>query len=139
MLREQGQRDSCKSACSKIHLNDEKDPSGLGRSQDHGHAIQERQRSVSVPTNQCLGKETNAEPPERGTEELRTRILPDGQQQIYSRDIGVTRLRLCRWLWLHYCIILMTAKDSNAFRQPVSSSRLNEFIQLYVGKLGTRR
>jgi hypothetical protein len=38
-----------------------------GRSQYHGHAIQEGQRSVL--TNQCLGKEMDAEPPGRGTEE----------------------------------------------------------------------
>ena len=39
----------------------------------------------SVLTNQCLGKETNAEPPGRGTEES-FGIFPDGQRQIYSRN-----------------------------------------------------
>jgi hypothetical protein len=34
-------------------------------SQHDVHAIQERQRSVL--TNQCLGKDTNAEPPGRGS------------------------------------------------------------------------
>jgi hypothetical protein len=37
------------------------------KNQDHGHVIQERQRSVL--TNQCLEKEMNAEPPGQGTEE----------------------------------------------------------------------
>jgi hypothetical protein len=40
---------------------------GCMRSHDHGHGIQESQRSVL--TNQCLGKGMNAEPPGRGTEE----------------------------------------------------------------------
>ena len=41
--------------------------SGLqGRVKHYGHAIHERQRPVL--TSQCLGKETNAEPPGRGTD-----------------------------------------------------------------------
>ena len=33
----------------------------------HGHVLQERRHSLF--TNQCLGKETNTEPPGRGTDE----------------------------------------------------------------------
>jgi len=51
-----------------------------GQSQDHGHAIQERQ--CSVLTNQCLGKEKNAEPPGRGTEES---FLTDSDRFIVER------------------------------------------------------
>jgi len=57
------------------------------RSQDHGHAIKERRRSVL--TNQCLGKETNAEPPGRGTESF----LPDGDKLIVE-ILGSHFLRL---------------------------------------------
>ena len=76
MRQGQGQRDSCKSACSKIYVMKEKGPSGrecndcaneiLGYRgcQNHGHTLQEGQGSVL--TNQCLGKKTNAG---RGTEE----------------------------------------------------------------------
>jgi len=56
---------------------------GVVKNQDHGHAIQERQRSVL--TNQCLGKETNAEPPGRGTEEGFLR-LTDSDKLIVERD-----------------------------------------------------
>jgi hypothetical protein len=99
MLQEQGEQDDVR-AHVRRYFNDEKDPqswtpgaNGLGcsRSKDHGHAIKERQRPVSVLTNQCLGKETNTEPPGRGAEELpvRTQILPDRQQQIYSRELRI--------------------------------------------------
>jgi len=70
--------------------NIEKVPSGrdamsvrtkrLGHGQDHGHAIQERQ--CSVLTNQCFGKETNAELSARGTEES---FLTDSDKFIVER------------------------------------------------------
>jgi hypothetical protein len=44
------------------------------RSQDHGHAIHERRRSVL--TNQCLRKETNAEPPGRDGDKLIVETAP---------------------------------------------------------------
>ena len=147
MLQEQGEREWCKSACSKIFELWKRSPVvdswmenwmvwavGRNPSQGHGHAIQERQHSVSVLTNQYLGKEMDAEPPGRGTEEPRTRILPDSNKFIVEI------------LGSHFCacakISMMTAKDgcklilleniqSNAFRQPVSS--LHELLQFYGG------
>jgi hypothetical protein len=52
----------------------------VGQSHGYGHAMQERQRSVL--TNQCLGKDTNAEPPGRGTEES---FLTDSDEFIVER------------------------------------------------------
>ena len=65
-----------------------------GWSQVHGPAMQERQ--CCVLTNQCLGIETNAEPPGQGTEEY---FLMDNNILIVERHWGhMFSLRSC----LHY-------------------------------------
>ena len=69
-------------------MYDEKDPSGR-ECANETFGLQAEQRSdrersgqsVPVLTNQCLGKETDVEPPGRGTD----KSFPTGQQQVYIR------------------------------------------------------
>jgi hypothetical protein len=100
MRRGQGRQDSCKSACLKIFVMNEKDPIGrecndsepecernvwasTGGSQDHGHTYKARLCAHQpVP---WKGINVNVE---RGAEES---FLPDEQRQIYNRDIGVVK------------------------------------------------